>query len=54
MRIVNTETGWALHTHASKLKEINSYNEVTGYKSRDENDAWNIEMISTEMREGIH
>ncbi|CAD8187240.1 unnamed protein product [Paramecium pentaurelia] len=54
MRIVNTETGWALHTHSSKLKEINNHNEVTGFKSRDQNDAWNIEMISNEMREGIH
>lgn len=43
MRIVNTETGMALHTHTSKLKELNNnYNEVTGFKNRDKNDAWNI------------
>ncbi|CAK87527.1 unnamed protein product (macronuclear) [Paramecium tetraurelia] len=54
MRLVNTETGLALHTHTSKLKEANNNNEVTGYKSRDNNDAWNIEVISKEMREGIH
>ncbi|CAD8101410.1 unnamed protein product [Paramecium sonneborni] len=52
-RIVNTETFLALHSHSSRLKNLNHYHEVTAYKDRDLNDAWTIDIISQEMRELI-
>ena len=54
MRLVNVETLYALHSHSSKLKDLNQYNEVTAFRGRDENDAWTIEFITKEMREAIH
>lgn len=38
--MINTETGMALHSHLNELKDGSNAKEITGFKSRDDNDFW--------------